>query len=140
MKNAFFTFCFSFGLIVFFNCALFPQERETSKPYALMLKMEFPLEATGLSVGGVKEFPAGLYRMLRTNQDGIFYIYERHLVAELIADTVYVQGGLFIPKDSEDDIRGWYSMPRSPFPWKFTSLSDKPKLIPVPTIEDNIKK
>lgn len=116
-------------------------------------------------MGGVEEFPAGLYKPLGTNDDGTFYIYEKTLTAKLMADTVQVQGGLFIPNDPDDDARGWYSMPdgaKNPViapeqgvdsSWegdpllpasnpyqaanlsklrRLTSLSDKPKLTPVP--------
>lgn len=87
------------------------QKLEPCKPETPALRMESPLQATGLHVGGVEEFPAGVYKPLGTNEDGIFYLYEKPLTAKLMADTVQVQGGLFIPNDPDDDARGWYSMP-----------------------------
>jgi len=153
------------GLIVVSPFGLYAQKLEPCKPDTPALKMESALQATGLHVGGVEEFPAGLYKPLGTNDDGTFYIYEKPLTAKLMADTVQVQGGLFIPKDPDDDARGWYSMPdgaKNPViapeqgvdsawegdpllpasnPYKaanlsklrrLTSLSDKPKLTPVP--------
>ena len=156
---------FLFGLIVFSPFGLYAQKLEPCKPDTPALKMEVALQATGLHVGGVEEFPAGLYKPLGTNDDGTFYIYEKPLTAKLMADTVQVQGGLFIPKDPDDDARGWYSMPdgaKNPViapeqgvdsSWegdpllpasnpyqaanlsklrRLTSLSDKPKLTPVP--------
>jgi hypothetical protein len=154
-----------FGLILFTHFALHAQKLEPCSPETPALKMESSLQATGLHVGGVEEFPAGLYKPLGTNDDGTFYIYEKPLTAKLMADTVQVQGGLFIPKDPDDDARGWYSMPdgaKNPViapeqgvdsSWegdpllpasnpyqaanlsklrRLTSLSDKPKLTPVP--------
>jgi hypothetical protein len=154
-----------FGLILFTHFALHAQKLEPCSPDTPALKMEASLQATGLHVGGVEEFPAGLYKPLGTNDDGTFYIYEKPLTAKLMADTVQVQGGLFIPKDPDDDARGWYSMPdgaKNPViapeqgvdsSWegdpllpasnpyqaanlsklrRLTSLSDKPKLTPVP--------
>lgn len=141
------------------------QKLEPCKPETSALRMQESLQATGLHVGGVEEFPAGIYNPLGTNADGTFYLYEKPLQAKLMADTVQVQGGLFVPADPDDDIRGWYSMPdgaKSPViapeegvdsawegdptmpasnPYKaanlsklrrLTSLSDKPKLTPVP--------
>lgn len=87
------------------------QKLEPCQPDTPSLKMEEPLQASGLHVGGVEEFPAGLYKPLGVNEDGTFYVYEKPLTAKLMADTVKVQGGLFVPKDPEDDVRGWYSMP-----------------------------
>jgi hypothetical protein len=102
---------FLFGLIVFSPLGLCAQKLEPCKPDTPALQMEFALQATGLHVGGVEEFPAGIYRPLGTNDDGTFYLYEKPLTAKLMADTVQVQGGLFIPNDPDDDARGWYSMP-----------------------------
>ena len=99
------------GLIVFSPLSLNAQKLEPCKPDTPSLRMESPLQATGLHVGGVEEFPAGLYQPLGTNEDGTFFIYEKPLTAKLMADTVQVQGGLFVPNDPEDDTRGWYSMP-----------------------------
>jgi len=102
---------FILGLLLLFPLALYAQKLEPCNPETPALKMELPLQATGLHVGGVEEFPAGLYKPLGTNEDGTFYIYEKPLTAKLMADTIQVQGGLFIPKDPDDDARGWYSMP-----------------------------
>ena len=153
------------GLIVFSPFALYGQKLEPCNPDTPALRMESPLQAAGLHVGGVEEFPAGIYKPLGTNDEGTFYIYEKPLTAKLMADTLQVQGGLFIPKDSDDDARGWYSMPdgaknpviapeqgvdsswegdpllpaSSPYQAanlsklrRLTSLSEKPKLSPVP--------
>jgi len=153
------------GLVCLTPLALYAQKLEPCSPETPALRMESALQATGLHVGGVEEFPAGLYRPLGTNDDGTFYLYEKPLTAKLMADTVQVQGGLFIPKDPEDEARGGYSMPdgaKNPViapeqgvdsawegdpllpasdPYKamnlsklrrLTSLSDKPKLTPVP--------
>jgi len=153
------------GLALFSPLALYAQKLEPCSPDTPALKMESPLQATGLHVGGVEEFPAGLYKPLGTTEDGTFYVYEKTLTAKLMADTVQVQGGLFIPKDPDDDARGWYAMPdgaKNPVlapeqgvdsAWegdptmpasnpyqaanlsklrRLTSLSDKPKLTPVP--------
>jgi len=87
------------------------QRLEPCKPETPVLRLEEPLQATGLQIGGVEEFPAGLYRPLGSNDDGTFYVYEKPLVAKLMADTVNVTGGLFLPTDPDDDARGWYSMP-----------------------------
>ena len=144
---------------------LFAQKLEPCAPETPSLKMETALQATGLHVGGVEEFPAGIYKPLGKNEDGTFYLYEKTLTAKLMADTVQVQGGLFIPTDPEDDARGWYSMPdgaknaviapeqgvdsswegdptlpaSNPYQAanlsklrKKVSLSDKPKLTPIP--------
>jgi len=99
------------GLIVVSPFGLYAQKLEPCKPDTPALRMESALQATGLHVGGMEEFPAGLYKPLGTNDDGTFYIYEKPLTAKLMVDTVQVQGGLFIPKDPDDDARGWYSMP-----------------------------
>lgn len=87
------------------------QKLQPCKPETPSLRLEQPLQVTGLHVGGVEEFPAGLYRPLGLNEDGTFYVYEKPLLAKLMADTVKVSGGLFLPTDPEDDARGWYSMP-----------------------------
>lgn len=154
-----------FTLALVLPVSVFAQKLEPCKPGTPAVRMEEPLQATGLHVGGVEEFPAGLYKPLGVNEDGTYYLYEKPLVAKLMADTVQVQGGLFIPTDPDDDTRGWYSMPdeaRNPViapeqgvnsawegdpllpasdPYKaanmsklkrLTSLSDKPKLTPVP--------
>lgn len=81
------------------------------KPETPAVRMETALQASGLHVGGVEEFPAGVYKPLGTNDDGIFYVFEKPLVAKLMADTVQVQGGIFIPTDPDDDAKGWYCMP-----------------------------
>jgi len=73
--------------------------------------METTLRASGLHVGGVEEFPAGIYRPLGASDEGTFFVYEKPLTAKLMADTVQVLGGLFIPNDPNDDARGWYSIP-----------------------------
>jgi len=99
------------GVALLLPPGLSAQKLEPCKPDTPALRMEAPLQATGLQIGGVEEFPAGLYQPLGTNDDGTFYIYEKPLTAKLMADTVQVQGGLFIPKDPDDDTRGWYSMP-----------------------------
>ena len=100
-----------FGLVLFFPLSLPAQKLQPCKAGAPSYKMEEPLQASGLHVGGVEEFPAGLYNPLGTNDDGTFYIYEKPLIAKLMADTVKVPGGLFIPHNPEDDVRGWYCMP-----------------------------
>jgi hypothetical protein len=105
MKRIFLWACLAFPL------SLSAQKLQPCKPDTPALKMEEPLQASGLHVGGVEEFPAGLYRPLGTNEDGTFYVYEKPLIAKLMADTVQVQGGLFLPRDPEDDARGWYFMP-----------------------------
>ena len=102
---------FLLGVILLLPLSLFAQKLKPCKPDTPALKMENSLQASGLHVGGVEEFPAGLYKPLGTNDDGTFYIYEKPLVAKLMADTVKVRGGLFIPSDPDDDARGWYSMP-----------------------------
>ena len=99
------------GLIVSFQIPLLAQKLEPCKPDTPALRLEETLQATGLHVGGVEEFPAGVYKPLGANEDGTFYLYEKPLVAKLMADTVQVQGGLFLPTDPSDDARGWYSMP-----------------------------
>ena len=99
-------------LILFLSSpVLWAQKLEPCKPETPALRMEAPLQATGLHVGGVEEFPAGVYQPLGTNEDGTFYVFEKPLIAKLMADTVKVPGGLFIPKDPDDDVRGWYSLP-----------------------------
>ena len=99
------------GLLVLTPIPLLAQKLEPCKPGTPALRLEEPLQATGLQVGGVQEFPSGLYKPLGTNEDGTFYLYEKPLVAKLMADTVNVPGGLLIPSDPDDDARGWYSMP-----------------------------
>jgi hypothetical protein len=94
-----------------FPFSLSAQKLQPCKPDTPTLKMEEPLQASGLHVGGVEEFPAGLYKPLGTNGDGTFYLYEKPLIAKLMADTVQVQGGIFIPADPDDDPKGWYCMP-----------------------------
>ena len=94
-----------------FPLPLCAQKLQPCKPETPALKMEEPLQASGLHVGGVEEFPAGLYKPLGTNDDGTFYVYEKPLIAKLMADTVKVQGGIFIPTDPDDDAKGWYCMP-----------------------------
>ena len=96
------------GLAVLFPLPLSAQKLEPCKPDTPALKMETPLQATGLQIGGVEEFPAGIYKPLGKNDDGTFYFYEKPLTAKLMADTVQVQGGLFIPNDPDDEARGWY--------------------------------
>jgi len=103
--------CFVLALGILLPAALFAQKLAPCKPETPALRMESALQATGLHVGGVEEFPAGLYQPLGVNEDGTFYLYEKPLTAKLMADTVQVQGGLFVPNDPEDDTRGWYSMP-----------------------------
>jgi len=87
------------------------QKLQPCPPEMPALRLEEALQATGLHVGGVEEFPAGIYRPLGRNDDGTFYVYEKPLVAKLMADTVNVTGGLFLPTEPDDDARGWYSMP-----------------------------
>lgn len=99
------------GLALFLPTVLSAQKLEPCEPGTPDLRMEEALQATGLQIGGVEEFPAGLYRPLGTSEDGIFYLYEKPLVAKLLADTVQVPGGLFLPTDPDDDARGWYTMP-----------------------------
>lgn len=99
------------GLILCLQHLLLAQKLEPCKPDIPALRLEEPLQATGLQVGGVEEFPAGLYKPIGTNEDGTFYLYEKPLAAKLMADTVNVPGGLFLPSDPDDDARGWYSMP-----------------------------
>ena len=94
-----------------FPCCLLAQKLEPCPPGLPALKLEEPLQATGLRVGGVEEFPVGLYTPIGKNDDGIFYLHEKPLKARLMADTVQVPGGLFIPNNPEDEARGWYSMP-----------------------------
>lgn len=100
-----------FLLLVSFSPALLAQRLEPCKPDTPALKMETSLKASGLHVGGVEEFPAGVYRPLGMNEDGTFYVYEKPLIAKLMADTVQVQGGILIPSDRDDEARGWYCMP-----------------------------
>ena len=97
--------------IILFPLPLAAQKLEPCPPGTPSLKMETALQATGLHIGGVEEFPAGIYNPLGKNGDGTFYLYEKTLTAKLMADTIQVQGGLFIPTDPEDDARGWYSIP-----------------------------
>jgi len=101
----------AFVLTLLLPLSLSAQKLEPCKPDTLALMLEESLRATGLHVGGVEEFPAGLYNPLGINDDGTFYLYEKSLAAKLMADTVQVQGGLFIPNDPDDDARGWYCMP-----------------------------
>ena len=101
---------FAFAALLF-PFSLSAQKLEPCAPETPALKMEATLQATGLHVGGVEEFPAGIYEPLGKNESGTFYLYEKTLTAKLMADTVQVQGGLFIPLDPEDDARGWYTMP-----------------------------
>lgn len=154
-----------FALCLFFPPILWGQKLVPCKPETPALRMETSLQASGLHVGGVEEFPAGVYNPLGTNDDGTFYVYEKPLIAKLMADTVKVQGGLYIPADPDDDARGWYCMPdeaknaviapeqgvdsswegdptmpvSNPYQAanlsklrRLTSLSDKPKLTPIP--------
>lgn len=100
-----------FGLALWLPFSVSAQKLQPCEQNTPALRMEESLQASGLHVGGVEEFPAGLYRPLGTTDDGTFYLFEKPLVAKLMADTVQVQGGLFIPKDPDDDVRGWYSMP-----------------------------
>ena len=102
---------FALALAWLFPAVLSAQKLAPCKPETPALRMETALQATGLHVGGVEEFPAGLYKPLGASEEGTFYIFEKPLVAKLMADTVQVQGGLFIPKDPDDEVRGWYSMP-----------------------------
>lgn len=102
---------FALAFAILFPSTLSAQKLAPCKPETPAFRMETSLQATGLHVGGVEEFPAGLYKPLGVSEDGTFYIFEKPLVAKLMADTVQVQGGLFIPKDPDDDVRGWYSMP-----------------------------
>lgn len=100
------------GLLLLLTTALLlAQKLQPCRKDIPALRMEQPLSASGLQVGGVEEFPAGIYRPLGTNEDGTFYIFEKPLVAKLMADTVKVAGGLFLPNDPDEDARGWYSMP-----------------------------
>jgi hypothetical protein len=94
-----------------FPLSLSAQKLEPCPPDLPALRMEQPLQVTGLHVGGVEEFPAGVYRPIGKNNDGVFYLFERPLKAKLMADIIQVSGGLFIPSDPEDEARGWYSMP-----------------------------
>lgn len=96
---------------LFLPCSLPAQKLNPCKPDTSAVKLEAALQATGLQIGGVEEFPAGRYQPLGTDDDGTYYLYEKPLIAKLMADTVKVQGGLFIPFDPEDDARGWYSIP-----------------------------
>lgn len=151
--------------LYFISPILWAQKLEPCKPGTPALRMETALQASGLHIGGVEEFPAGIYRPLGKTDDGTYYVYEKPLVAKLMADTEKVQGGLFIPEDPDDDAKGWYCMPDegqnaviapeqgvdsawegdptlpASNPYKatnlsklrrLTSLSDKPKLTPIP--------
>jgi len=91
--------------------SLAAQKLEPCQPETPALKMEEPLQATGLQIGGVEKFPAGIYKPLGRNGDGIFYLYEKPLTARLMAESIQVPGGLFVPSDPEEETRGWYSMP-----------------------------
>lgn len=97
--------------VLLFPLVLAAQRLEPCKPDTPTLRMAEPLQATGLQIGGVQEFPAGIYKPIGTSEDGTFYLYEKPLVAKLFADTVQVPGGLLLPKDPDDDVRGWYTMP-----------------------------
>lgn len=100
------------GLLLGFLCPiLWAQKIEPCKSVTPAVRLEAPLKASGLHVGGVETFPAGVYKPFGTNEDGTFYIYEKPLIAKLMADTVKVPGGLFIPSDPDEDARGWYCMP-----------------------------
>ena len=99
------------GLAFFLPLGVWAQKLSPCKPGTPSLRMETALRASGLHVGGVEEFPAGVYQPLGASDEGIFYVYEKPLTAKLMADTVQVLGGLFIPNDPDDDARGWYSMP-----------------------------
>lgn len=96
---------------VLLPCSLLAQKLKPCKPDTAAMKMEVSLQATGLQIGGVEEFPTGLYKPIGTDDDGTYYLYEKPLTAKLMADTVQVQGGLFLPFDPDEDARGWYSMP-----------------------------
>lgn len=98
-------------LLLLTTSLLFAQKLQPCRKDTPALRLEQPLRASGLQVGGVEEFPAGIYRPLGTNEDGTFYLFEKPLVARLMADTVKVAGGLFLPSDPDEDARGWYSMP-----------------------------
>ena len=98
-------------VFLLFPISIFAQKLQPCPSDMPAFKMEQALQATGLHVGGVEEFPAGIYRPIGKNDDGIFYLYEKTLTAKLMAETVQVPGGLFIPNDPEDEPRGWYSMP-----------------------------
>ena len=97
--------------VVLFPFSLPAQKLEPCPPDLPALRMEEPLQATGLHVGGVEEFPAGIYKPIGKNNDGIFYLFEKPLKAKLMAEIIQVSGGLFIPSDPEDESRGWYNMP-----------------------------
>lgn len=98
-------------MLLFCPLTLSAQKLEPCKADVPALRLTEPLQATGLHVGGVEEFPAGIYKPFGTNSGGTFYVYEKPLIAKLMADTVNVQGGLWIPTDPDDDARGWYCMP-----------------------------
>lgn len=99
------------GALVLLPLPLLAQKLKPCQPDTSTLRLEASLQATGLQIGGVEEFPAGLYRPIGMDEDGIYYLYEKPLAAKLMADTVQVPGGLFLPTDPEDGARGWYSMP-----------------------------
>jgi hypothetical protein len=100
-----------FWVMTLLPLAVMAQKLQPCQPDTPSLKLEAPLQATGLQIGGVQEFPVGIYRPIWMDEDGIYYLYEKPLTAELMADTVKVAGGLFLPSDPDDDARGWYSMP-----------------------------
>lgn len=97
--------------LVFLPLPLFAQKLKPCQPDTPTFRLEAPLQATGLQIGGVEEFPVGIYRPMGMDEDGIYYLYEKTLTAKLMADTVQVSGGLFLPSDPDDDARGWYSLP-----------------------------
>ena len=101
----------TFWVVLCMPFSLCAQKLLPCDPQTPALKMEAALQATGLHVGGVEEFPAGVYQPLGKDDDGTFYLYEKPLIAKLMADTVKVSGGLFVPHDSDEEVRGWYSMP-----------------------------
>ena len=67
------------GVALLLPPGLFAQKLEPCPPETPALKMEAALQATGLHVGGVEEFPAGIYKPLGKNEDGTFYLYEKTL-------------------------------------------------------------
>lgn len=129
-----------FWVMTLLPLAVMAQKLQPCQPDAPSLKLEAPLQATGLQIGGVKEFPAGIYRPIGMDDDGTYYLYEKPLTAELMADTVKVTGGLYLPSDPDDDARGWYSMPDgaknaviAPEVWTARGRETQPCRLPIPT-------
>ncbi|MCX6935814.1 MAG: hypothetical protein NTZ01_06465, partial [Verrucomicrobia bacterium] len=81
------------------------------RPGTPSIKIETAVEAEGDQVGGVTQFPAGVYRPIGRTEGGTYYEFDKPLTAKLLADTVPTKGGLYVPDDPNRPALGWYNMP-----------------------------